>query len=129
MATRNYTATDLDRTPDDLRQEAVAVTLALIYITLAQAAKILPPGRNGRPVHIATILRWITDGTMSPTGERVRLQAVRMGSRWLTTREWLDDYARRLTPTFDATEPPVRTSTARTREAARAARELDRLGI
>ena len=117
----------LDATPDDLRRRVEVIPP--LYVTLAQAAKSLPPGRNGRPVHVATLLRWVVAGTSSPSGEIVRLQAVRMGGRWLTTREWLEDYARRLTPTFGA-EPPLRpSSSARTRVAERTARELDALGI
>jgi hypothetical protein len=95
------------------------------YLTLSQAAKSLPPGRNSRPVHLATILRWITTGTRSPNGETVRLQAVRMGCRWLTTREWLDAYARKLTPTYGGATAVQ----ARSRSAERASRELDAIGI
>jgi hypothetical protein len=126
MATRTGSPTDLDREFDDHRGRSEVV--APLYITVAQAARSLPPGRNGRPTHFATVIRWITTGTTSPAGEAVRLQAVRMGGRWLTTHEWLADYARRLTPAFDRTAPTP-TPATRTRSAERAGRELDAIGI
>src|SRR5438309_219453 len=98
------------------------------YLSLAQAARIQPPGRAGRPVHISTLVRWITAGSRGPDGATVRLQAVRMGGRWLTTRAWLDDYARRLTPAY-GDESPRASSASRTRSTERAARELDHIGI
>ncbi len=98
------------------------------YKSLQQASRLLPPGRNGRPVHIATLIRWITSGSRGPSGEAIRLRAIRMGHRWLTTREWLDEFAQRLTPTY-GDEPPVRPSTAGRRSAERVARELDSIGI
>jgi hypothetical protein len=51
------------------------------YISLAQAAKLLPSGRSGRPVHVATLGRWIATGCRTSSGEIIRLEAVRMGSR------------------------------------------------
>jgi hypothetical protein len=73
-----------------------------LLINLRQAANSIPGGRNGRPTHPATICRWITEGSPGPGGETVRLRAIRMGGRWLTRPEWLEEFGRRLTPTFDA---------------------------
>ena len=56
-------------------------------INLKQAAKSLPPGRSGRPAHVATLARWITSGSRGPNGETVRLRAIRMGGRWLTSAQ------------------------------------------
>jgi hypothetical protein len=129
-----HDATDLpNRNPitlDTARQRDENVRpLHPLYITLADAAKIPPPGRRGRPVHVATILRWIVDGTPHPTeeGVRVYLQAVRMGGRWLTTREWMDEYARRLTPSYGGDGAPGQAANRRAAE--RDARELDAIGI
>src|SRR4051794_30086728 len=105
MSTRTSSLADRDRELDDLRGRPEVVPP--LYITVAQAARGLPPGRNGRPTHVSTIIRWITTGTISPAGETVHLRAVRMGGRWLTTREWVDDYARRLTPTCGAGREPT----------------------
>jgi hypothetical protein len=99
-------------------------------ISLTQAARLLPPGRRGRPVSLSCILRWILTGAAGPYGERVRLEAVRLGSRWLTSREALQRFAERLTPRLDGEEPPVPRAPARQRQASeRAGRELKNLGI
>jgi len=60
----------------------------------------------------------------------VRLEAARIGSRWLTSREALQRFADALTPRLDS-PPPVAPRTARQREhaAARADRELAKVGV
>jgi hypothetical protein len=89
-----------------------------------------PAGRRGRPVNPATIYRWIAEGVKLPSGEVVRLEAYRMGSRWLTTVEALERFAERQTPRFDADPAPApRTPASRRRAAENAARELERIGI
>jgi hypothetical protein len=52
------------------------------YITLTQATKLCPT----RP-HTATIWRWCRKGVKTRSGERIRLEHVRMGGRVLTTEE------------------------------------------
>jgi hypothetical protein len=69
-------------------------------ISLAQAARLLPPGRNGRPVTLGCVLRWILRGAKAPDGHRVHLEAVRLGGRWLTSKEGLQRFAEALTPTL-----------------------------
>jgi hypothetical protein len=99
-------------------------------IPLAEAAKLIPPARQGKRTHLSTLLRWIQRGARNPAGEIIRLEAIRLGSRWMTSREALQRFAERLTPTTDAPAPSTpRTPTARQRANARAARELDRIGI
>jgi hypothetical protein len=49
---------------------------------LAEAARMLPPGRNGRPVHVSSLVRAITSGV-----DGHRLEAIRIGRRWVTTVE------------------------------------------
>jgi hypothetical protein len=55
-------------------------------LSLPQIAALLPPQRAGRPVHPETIKNWIRNGTRLPDGTRLRLEAVRVGSRWLSDR-------------------------------------------
>jgi hypothetical protein len=100
-------------------------------IPLNTAAGLIPPARNGKKTHLSTLLRWITRGAKSPSGERVRLEAVRLGGRWMTSKEALQRFAERLTPRLDtATEPATpRTLSQRQRAAARTERELDQIGI
>jgi hypothetical protein len=113
-------------------------------LDLTTAAKIIPPARGrrsdadpadepaprGEKTHISTILRWIMRGAKAPDGSRVRLEAVRLGGRWLTSREALQRFAEALTPRLDVAPPPVpRTSSRRRRESERAAEDLAKLGL
>jgi hypothetical protein len=98
-------------------------------ISLAAAARMLPPGRRGRPVTISCVLRWVIDGVKTPAGV-VRLQAVRVGSRWVTSVEALERFADRQTPQFENVQHEApRTGTARQRAAERAFQQLRKLGI
>src|SRR5262245_24463868 len=67
-------------------------------LSLTQAAKTLPPGRAGRPVSMSCMLRWVLEGVRLPSGERVRLEAIRLGGRWLTSKEALQRFADAQTP-------------------------------
>jgi hypothetical protein len=64
---------------------------------LSEAARLLPHGRGGNPVSLSSLLRW--------SGERVHLEAVRLGGRWVTSREALQRFAQRLTPQRPVAEP------------------------
>jgi hypothetical protein len=110
----------------DLTQEAP--------LPLADACRLVPPARKGRKTHLSTLLRWISRGARSPSGECIRLEALRIGGRWMTSREALQRFAERLTPLppdFGGATPPSmpRTPTARQRASARAGKELERFGI
>jgi hypothetical protein len=99
-------------------------------LSLSQAARRLPPGRNGRPVTLSCLLRWVLDGAPGPDGRRVRLGAVRLGGRWLTSVEALARFAAALTPRLDDDPAPApRTPKQRRRASDRAGKELDRVGI
>jgi hypothetical protein len=99
-------------------------------LSLAQAAKLVPPGRNGKRTHLSTILRWILHGAKAPDGELVRLDGASLGGRWLTSASALQRFSEKLTPVLD--RPPtngVRTARSRERAAERAGRELELRGI
>lgn len=57
----------------------------------------LPPGRRGRHVSLSCALRWTLNGVRLPSGEIVRLEAIRLGGRWLTSIEALQRFAERQT--------------------------------
>ena len=97
-------------------------------ISLRQAARSLPPARRGRPVTLSCLLRWVLSGVQTPAG-RVCLEAIRLGGRWLTSREALQRFAERLTP--ERKDAPVvhRSSAARGKASARAEAELQRRGF
>jgi hypothetical protein len=54
-------------------------------LTLPQAAKRFPGHRGADSIHPATLARWITDGAEAVDGRLVRLEARRVGARWLTS--------------------------------------------
>jgi hypothetical protein len=103
---------------------------------LGLAARRLPRGRRGRPVHFSTLYRWVTAGVRLPDGSVVRLEAVRLGGKWVTSAEALQRFAERLTPppssftdgSLSSASPPL-TPSRRERAAAQTGRELDRLGF
>ena len=99
-------------------------------IRLEEAARLIGTGRGGRPVHISTVLRWILNGQPRPDGKHVRLEAVRIGGSWRTSREALQRYAESLTPRLDSEPiPTMPAPSKRRREAERTERELERLGL
>jgi hypothetical protein len=106
--------------PIDITTEAL--------ISPADAARRLPPFRRGRPVHPSCVLRWIADGIRLRDGSRLRLAAVRIGARWLTSVEALERFVRAQTPR-PADAPPPRTPVQRQRAAERAGKALEALGI
>jgi len=60
-------------------------------LTLAEAAKALPPLRGGKRVHLATLYRWVSRGVAG-----VRLESLRLGRTVVTSREALQRFAERL---------------------------------
>jgi hypothetical protein len=97
-------------------------------IGFAAAARRLPALRGDRPVNPSTIFRWATAGVRSAAGI-VRLEAMRLGGRWLTSVEALERFAAALTPDFSAQAPEApRSPATRSRASAEAARELERRG-
>lgn len=104
-------------------------------LSFGQAAKRVPPTRAGRPTSPSTIWRWFSHGCRAADGRLVRLEAVRLGGRWVTTLEAIGRFSAQLTCAEPAvladqiTEPVCRTPTARNRASQRAADELSRVGI
>jgi hypothetical protein len=101
-------------------------------LSLASAAKLIPPARSGKATHLSTLLRWILHGARGPAGETVRLEAIRIGSRWLTSREAIQRFVERLTPRLGASDLPgsaPRGPGQRRRASDRAAAELEKAGI
>ena len=39
-------------------------------IPLAEAARLIPPARQGKKTHLSTLLRWIMRGARNPNGPR-----------------------------------------------------------
>jgi hypothetical protein len=102
---------------------AVDLRCEKIIDALKEAPSFLGAGRGGKPPHKSFILRAIKKGLNGH-----RLEALRVGSRWITSVEALQRWAE--AQTLDAAAGPDETPAAVRRKAAeRAGRELDRLGF
>jgi hypothetical protein len=98
-------------------------------LSIAQAARLFAPCRGGRPTHKNRLIRYIVDGVVGPDGHRVRLDALRQGHAWITTRSAIQAFCVALTPKRPDAAGATRTPPARRASAAKATRVLDRLGI
>jgi hypothetical protein len=99
-------------------------------LTLTEACRVLPRGRNGSRPHLSTVLRWILQGAPAPDGRRVKLAACRVGAKWITSRAALREFSAALTPRSDGESAPLpRTPCQGTRASERAAKALERAGI
>ena len=80
-------------------QEQLATTLLVErLIPVEEVPSIVPPGRNGRPLHRSAVWRWVSKGLRDSGGVFVRLEAVMIGRRFVTSREALARFFARLTP-------------------------------
>jgi hypothetical protein len=84
------------------------------------------PRTRGRKISLDTLYRWCQKGLKNG----VRLEAVKIGSRWYTTRKWVQDFVKAGKPSLEAGNPAgpsIRTSRQRDRAADWAEKELRRL--
>jgi hypothetical protein len=98
-------------------------------LSLAQAAKLIPPTRQDKGVHASTLVRWILHG---PRG--VRLEAARLGGRWITSPEALERFsaaltAQYVTPSIQPSVSSQKDSLRRSRQQERVEQELAALGL
>ncbi|QEL15625.1 DUF1580 domain-containing protein [Limnoglobus roseus] len=91
-------------------------------VTLAAAARLLP-GRNGGRVSPNTVLRWILHGCKGLGGHTVRLEGVRVGSAWCTSKGAVNRFVTALSIPTTPPAPPPRSA------AKQAGVELERLGL
>lgn len=107
------------------------------YITLTQAAKMAP----GRP-SINCLWRWARKGVLARSGQRVRLQHLRIGGKIFTTEEWVRHFGQALAEAdasyfkmddnvsaASRTSPGTRTPKQRQAAVQRAESELKDMGI
>lgn len=113
----------------ELRTNTATLTPEVAYLSLSEAAKMFP-GRGGRPLNPATLTRWAINGVKLPSGERLRLRAKRIGSRWLTVAEWMHEFIESHTAAFvGESQVAMRSPTERNHAADLAGAELARMGV
>ncbi len=74
--------------------------------------------------NISTIFRWVIRGLPRGSGERVKLEAIKRGRKWITTRPALTRFFAALPKSAPAPVTPARTPTQRERDSARARQRL-----
>ena len=87
-----------------------------------------PPATWYKKTHISTLLRMGNERREGPDGTIVRLEALRLGGRWVTSREAIQRFMERLTPRVDVEAQPAPRSPGQ-RASERAAEELRRRGV
>jgi hypothetical protein len=99
-------------------------------LSISMAAKLVPPFR-GRVARPSTIFRWLTTGVKLPDGSVLKLQGIRLASRWLTSKEAVARFLSIQNSAFnpDATPLPPATATQRERAAKRAGELLESIGM
>jgi len=99
-------------------------------IANGDAIKLLDVARQF-DVNPSTVLRWLMRGLPSRNEHRVRLEGVRRGKVWLTSRAALQRFLSALPQsTLFTNSSPARSPSARERESARAQTKLkDKYGI
>ncbi len=115
----------------DLHQRLLTEIESGEGLSLSAAGRLFPGHRGGKSVDPSTTFRWSTKGVKTAGGEVVKLAAVRVGTRWLTSRSAVARFVAALTAAATpsaAAEVPARTPTQRRRAAERAASELTRRG-
>lgn len=102
-------------------------------LSITQASRLLPSRRGNDRVSPCTVWRWLRDGIILPDGTRLRLESVRIGSGYLTSREAIDRFVIAQTEAHRAADDPAppapRTPTARARASERASKKLESMGI
>jgi hypothetical protein len=100
-------------------------------LSFTNASKILPPGRNGARPQLSTLIRWALDGVRGPDGRLVRLEAVRLGRKWVTSRQALQRFVAALTPAprDSSVSSPTRTPKQRARASEKAGKRLEEVGM
>jgi hypothetical protein len=100
--------------------------------SLSAAGRMFPGHRGGKSVDPSTVFRWVTKGLRTPAGRVVKLDAVRVGGRWLTSNPAIARFVVALTddatPASNSPIPPTRTPNARHRAARKANSILESMG-
>jgi hypothetical protein len=101
-------------------------------LSLSTAGRLFPGHRGGKSVDPSTVFRWITKGSRTVGGKTVKLEAVRAGGRWLTSRGAVARFVAALTaaadPASTTTPPASRTPAVRRRAAEKAVATLKAMG-
>ena len=96
-------------------------------VGLSELARLVGRFRGGRQTSPSTLTRWILEGVRLPDGKVLKLEAVRIHSRWMSSRPRLIEFIERQQPTPAPVAPP-RSPAARRKAAEAAAKLLEAAG-
>jgi len=117
--------------------EAKSRLLQETLLSLSQAGRRFPRTRSGRSPHLtpSAVWRWVVDGVRAADGGRVKLDAVFVAGRWLTSIEAIERFVQAQQPQVSASDMAPSQTTEPTspvewrRNAEHDGAELDRLGL
>jgi hypothetical protein len=92
-------------------------------MSFARAATFLPV-RNGKRTHASTLMRWANDGVRGPSGDRIRLETLRVGGRRLVTMAALNRFLTRLNADVVADEATADDAARRAKQSGKALEAL-----
>jgi len=98
-------------------------------LSLSAAARSIPAHRGKGHVQTTTIWRWVIKGVDVPGVGKVRLEAARIGCRWMTARAALKRFFAALTSAEVPTSTPPRSPAKRRRAIAIAEKNLAAAGV
>lgn len=94
-------------------------------LALSAVGRLFPAHRGTGTVDPSTVFRWVTKGAKTPAGDLVKLEAVRVGGRWLTSRGAVARFVAALTAAADSAPVlPTRTPAQQQRAGDVAGRKL-----
>lgn len=101
--------------------------------SLSQAAKRFPPARGSKPPSPGAVWRWIRDGVRTAENEIIRLEAILVAGRWLTSDEAIVRFVEAQQPkTIEVPAEPIsqrHSHRATTKASTLAERNLEELGL
>jgi len=99
-------------------------------LSLSAAGRLFPGHRGGGTVDPSTAFRWVTRGAKATDGTVVKLEAVRVGGRWITSRGAVARFVAALTAAaYPASTPaPKVTNSPASQRSERAAAKLKEKG-
>ena len=122
-------AMKLDETLTDVIAKLLAEIAAGEGLGLAAAGRMFPAFRGEGVVGPSTTYRWVAVGTKAANGMVVRLEAARVGGRWLTSRSAVTRFVAALTEAANPIPPSApRTPAQRQKSSEAAGRRLKEAG-
>ena len=70
-------------------------------VNLHAICRRVPEFRPGHPTSYSTVLRWVVRGVRGPNGDTIRLEAIKLSGRWVTSLPAFQRFMEHLAPRFE----------------------------